>query len=704
MAAFFDLMHQTENLMLESATLAEKLGFGAAGVNIRERAGQCRQRELMVVVAGEVKRGKSSLYNALLNEEPALFPVDMNVCTNVVTVVRYGEKEKIEVHIEEPGSKGKIRIETISQEQIPEYVSEAGNPGNFRNVKLINASIPNELLKEGVVFVDTPGVGSSNIAHAEATYGFLPNADLLLFVSDTVSGMTESELKFLKRGYRYCKSILFVLTKKDLNADYAEILSDNRAKISSALELPPEEIQITPVSSMAKLRYLKTGSKTMYENSNFAALEDRIWTMIARRRGEVLLMPFLMSAKSELLQLMENVAAQYQLLDADQSVAQGLVDELQQKTAALEELQEKGADWRGQLNIFFSKLQNGVTAQQRRLGESARELLDENAKTLDTHICKEANYSQIIYNINDLISQGILDIREDIALKMEEKADELYRQMDMGIYVDAEALERIGYQPREQVKVVFPPKKAMDTAIKWGRNISMSGAGGSKIGMILGGFVGFCLGGPGGAVLGAGVGGGLGGLAGTAKGCVDSLTKYDQLDVNTVMKELNRHINNSMSDIGVITSNSIAELRVSLTGSFEQQLKKQVSTVRENMTQLQKNIHLAADEIPKKRAALEAQDVRLNAQIGKFERLEASIGEFIREARAEIPRTERVEIPRAERAEMHQTEGKRGDAAQRKEALGRRQQVPSAEKQQVPSAGKQQAPSAGPEQVTYNFL
>lgn len=641
MTSYFDLTHQTENLMLESAVLAEKLGFPDAGRNIREQIDLCRRRELLAVVAGEVKRGKSSLLNAVLNEAVPLFPVDMNVCTNVVTVVRYGKEEKIEVHIEDPGAKNRDRIEYISREQIPEYVSEAGNPGNFKNVKLINAAIPNKLLKEGVVLVDTPGVGSSNIAHAEATYGFLPNADLLLFVSDTVSGMTESELNFLKRGYRYCKSVLFALTKKDLNADYAEILSDNREKISSALKISPEEVRITPVSSMAKLRYLKTGSKIMYENSNYAELEDQLWTTIARRRGEVLLMPFLMSAKSELLQLMENVAAQYQMLDADQDVVQKLIEELRQKTAALEALQEKGADWRGQLNIFFSQLQNSVAAQQRRLGESARELLEERARILESHICREENYSRIICEMNDLISQGILDIREDIALKMEEKAEQLYRQMDMGIHVDAGVLERIGYQPREQIKVVFPPKKAMDTAIKWGRNISMSGAGGSKIGMLLGGFVGFCLGGPGGAVLGAGMGGGLGGLAGTAKGCVDSLTKYDQPDVNTVMKELTRHISNSMSDISVITGNSIAELRVSLTGSFEQQLKKQVNTVKENVSQMQRNISLAADEIPKKRTLLESQDMQLKAETGKYERLEAAIEEFANTVRAVTPLSER---------------------------------------------------------------
>lgn len=654
MTTFLELVHQTETVMSESAVLSEKLGFKIGAEHIREQMKLFQRKTFMVVVAGEVKRGKSSLLNAMLNESVPLFPVDMNVCTNVVTVVRYGKTEKIEVHIEDPRSANGVRIEAISREQIPEFVSESGNPGNFKNVKFIYAAVPNELLKEGVVFVDTPGVGSRNIEHAEATYSFLPNADVLLFVSDTVSGMTESELNFLKRGYRYCKNILFPLTKKDMNANYMEILSDNQEKIGAALNLPAEEIQIIPVSSMAKLRYLKTGSKTMYDNSNYAAFEEAIWTMIARQRGNILLKPFLMASKSQLLNLMENVAAQYQLLDADQNVVQELLDELQEKTEALETLQEKGADWRSQLNLFFTQLQNDISGEQRRMGECARTLLDQRAKNMDTKICREENYTRIVCEINDLIGQGIIDIREEMKWKIEDKMDELYRQMDIGICVNGEMLDRIGYTPQEQLKVVFPPKKAMDTAIKWGRNVTMNSMGGGTFGSLLGGLVGLCFGGPAGALLGVELGASVGGLAGGAKGCVDSLTKYDQLDVSTVMKELSRHIAVSMSDINTIISNTAAELRISLTGSFEQQLKKQTKELRENTAQLQKNIHLAADDIPKKQEALELADAQLQKQIGKYDSLEAVIDQISLTSHPQAPKKKcvpenRIPIKREEK-------------------------------------------------------
>ena len=95
----------------------------------------------------------------------------------------------------------------------------------------------------------------------------------------------ETELNFLKRGYQYCKNIIFPLTKKDMNADYQVIAEDNRKKIHQLLDIPEEAVQLIPVSSVAKQRYLKSGSKSMYTNSNFPQLEEAIWTMIARTRG-----------------------------------------------------------------------------------------------------------------------------------------------------------------------------------------------------------------------------------------------------------------------------------------------------------------------------------------------------------------------------------------------------------------------------------
>ena len=45
-----------------------------------------------VLVCGEFKRGKSMFINALIGRD--VCPTDVDICTSVVSVIKYGEKEK----------------------------------------------------------------------------------------------------------------------------------------------------------------------------------------------------------------------------------------------------------------------------------------------------------------------------------------------------------------------------------------------------------------------------------------------------------------------------------------------------------------------------------------------------------------------------------------------------------------------------------
>lgn len=62
-----------------------------------------------------------------------VFPVDVNVCTNVVTIVRYGEKEKIKALIEDSRKKDGYRSGTIMQGAVWERqdvkISQQGQSG-----------------------------------------------------------------------------------------------------------------------------------------------------------------------------------------------------------------------------------------------------------------------------------------------------------------------------------------------------------------------------------------------------------------------------------------------------------------------------------------------------------------------------------------------------------------------------------------------
>ena len=177
---------QQKQKVLQLFKPAKTLAEGQKNIEIKQSLEEVEKRlieeKLFVVVCGEFKQGKSSLMNALLNE-PELFPVDVDITTNLVSSITYGETEKITVVL---GESGKEQSQEIQRAEIPNYVTEQHNKGNFHQAKMLILQSPNPQLKEGLVLVDTPGVGSLNVEHTAVTYAFIPNADAIIFVSNYI--------------------------------------------------------------------------------------------------------------------------------------------------------------------------------------------------------------------------------------------------------------------------------------------------------------------------------------------------------------------------------------------------------------------------------------------------------------------------------------------------------------------------------------
>src|SRR3954462_5675723 len=78
---------------------AADMGLPEAQEQLRLLAAAEREREVVVVFAGETSRGKSSLLNALLGRR--LLPVDHRMATNTAVVLRPGRPEGIRVWVQD---------------------------------------------------------------------------------------------------------------------------------------------------------------------------------------------------------------------------------------------------------------------------------------------------------------------------------------------------------------------------------------------------------------------------------------------------------------------------------------------------------------------------------------------------------------------------------------------------------------------------
>jgi Dynamin family len=78
-----------------------------------------------VVVAGRFSRGKSSLMNAVLGLDR--LPTGIVPLTSVITYVRYGTSERVLLNYEGTRLRGEATLQ-----ELPDYVTEKGNPGNAK--------------------------------------------------------------------------------------------------------------------------------------------------------------------------------------------------------------------------------------------------------------------------------------------------------------------------------------------------------------------------------------------------------------------------------------------------------------------------------------------------------------------------------------------------------------------------------------------
>jgi GTP-binding protein EngB required for normal cell division len=204
-------------------------------------ASRLEDNNLEVALFGRVSSGKSSLLNALLSTD--VLPVGINPITAVPTRLQYGATLRATVTF------GSGRTETVSVEELGSLVTEQGNPGNSRNVARAMVQVPSPRLKQGIVLVDTPGLGSLARRGGAETLAYLPSCDLALLLIDAGSTLNEEDVGTLRLLSEAAIPSIVLLSKADLLAD------DDLDRVTGYIQeqLKRElgvEVNVHPVSSL----------------------------------------------------------------------------------------------------------------------------------------------------------------------------------------------------------------------------------------------------------------------------------------------------------------------------------------------------------------------------------------------------------------------------------------------------------------------
>lgn len=234
-----------------------------------------------LVVVGQFKRGKTTFINALLGAD--VLPTAVIPLTSIVTVIEYGDAVTTTVLLNHGEEKA------IPLADLPLYVTEAGNPGNEKDVAEVVLRYPSPYLKDGVRLIDTPGVGSVYQHNTDAAYEYLPRSDAAVFLISVDQPLSKAELDFLKDVKQYSDRIFFIQNK----ADYLtpEDLSESLAFTEKILreEVGYESIEIFPMSARLGLSGKVEGDASALEASRLAAFEERLYRFLVEEKGRVLI-------------------------------------------------------------------------------------------------------------------------------------------------------------------------------------------------------------------------------------------------------------------------------------------------------------------------------------------------------------------------------------------------------------------------------
>ena len=172
---------QIEEVVRQLHDLTIRIGHDELSSTLGELRNRI-QEPFMFVIVGEVKVGKSSFVNALLESQEEICKVAPSPMTDTIQQIVYGKQSSI------------VEI----------------------NPYLKRITEPIDILKE-IAIVDTPGTNTIIEHHQEITENFIPSSDLIVFVFEAKNPYRQSAwdfFKYIKSDWH--KKVIFVLQQKDL--------------------------------------------------------------------------------------------------------------------------------------------------------------------------------------------------------------------------------------------------------------------------------------------------------------------------------------------------------------------------------------------------------------------------------------------------------------------------------------------------------
>lgn len=415
-----DTLKQFNKFLEQSKNLADQYGFKTEYENLKKTLECGTKKEMVLMVCGEFKRGKSSFVNALLGQD--LCPVADGITTSTVSIIHYGEKAKAVRHYSTLGVNDSNEEKLVlKEEEIPVGNIEKfakGTTDEIGNTMYIDIEVSNLLLKNGLVIIDTPGVGSLDPRHLFLTLQAVPKADAFFFVTDTGEPLTTTELDFLKQKLVSTGKPFDVLLNKSDQIDRDSLnkyIQDTEKKIFDDCGL---KVNCIPVSSTEWMEFNKTGNERRRMSSNCEAIHTAISGFKVRREQY-----FVEKFREEFCIFIDGIKKEIsKSLESVKNASNTDLAELQQRLNEMKALRDMVTNENSE---FRTKIDSIIeTSQDKVMQEFSKESVLLSSNTLEEILdrpesAKKEGGNYVLDNLNKEIQKlgKNLDTKIDVAIK-----------------------------------------------------------------------------------------------------------------------------------------------------------------------------------------------------------------------------------------------------------------------------------------------
>ena len=621
------LSHQMEKLAALDARLSGKQPDAAF-------LGQAKAASLglfRLIVMGEIKKGKSSFINALTGIRD-LVPVHSDVATSTIYKIHFGKELRYTVYFDP--STGRERL-PIKKEEIASYGTEDGNPNNEKHVDFIRVEAPSPILRNGLVIVDTPGVGGLFKHHRNVTFKHAPNADAVFFLTDSVeSPIGADEVSFLKELRSVTPLVYFVQTKAfsvDAEARTAR-MRNNLDILQREAGVPKHQLNYFIVDSKMKTDADEARSAEDLADSGFGPLMLFLNNSLRRNHEQKVGRLAIERSSAKLAVCESELKAQQAVLDA------GTKEEMDRLEGAIQKQKDDLKCWdRETKPKLVSDFQKGITGLRRSALEkvavfrpggpfhqeaeaaifAAKDVAAVQSLAAAASSNLPAAISKTCLETGRDITDGVNRLVESLAAAAGASQAEAFGLQipdaaSSGMTVSTDALSRIAQ--RERAGQTFDQI----------RTVAYGGIAGATIASVVGGIVGSVV-----PIVGTVIGSSIGILVAGLWGATASAVIKDEQELEAVRREASVALSQALSSTHYEVQKVVERIFEDVQSSASEGLKRIVREATERLSSQNESLQ-------KRRQASQAEIVKRKQELAAFLKEAVSIRDALAVARIHV--------------------------------------------------------------------